>query len=148
LEAGIGLEFAPQRIGRRVSGHEITEPITTTTACAYIGDYYHGVYYNRNDAGEILTSPDGTNWQVQFTSPAGLISGLAYSGGTVLAIATYGAMFKSSDGTNWTSTGFNLPLVDGASFDINENPSTRQPTNYTFTSVSNYPAQFFRIVSL
>ena len=51
--------------------------------------------------GEILSSPDGINWQVRFTT-ANPISGIAYNGGTFLAIAGTGAMFKSVDGLNWT----------------------------------------------
>ena len=83
-------------------------------ATAYVGTYY---YPN----GEILTSQNGVNWQVQFSAPSGSFTGLAYSGGTFLAVsAAYGvqsgAMFKSSDGTNWTRTAFNLPLVDNGSF--------------------------------
>ncbi len=72
-------------------------------ATAYIGRYYNGSYYDdANYSGEILTSRNGINWQVQFTSPGGSFSGIAYSGGTFLTTTIYGAMFKSSDGTNWT----------------------------------------------
>jgi hypothetical protein len=51
-------------------------------------------------------------------APSGAISGLAYSGGTFLAISAYGTMFKSSDGTNWISTDFPLPSVDDNAFEI------------------------------
>lgn len=73
--------------------------------------------------GELLSSQDGINWQIQFTAPSGtLISGLAYNGGTFLAIsacyAKSGAIFKSLDGTNWFFSGSYLPAVDGGAFEI------------------------------
>lgn len=85
-------------------------------AAAYTGSYYY-------PTGEVMSSRDGTNWQVQFNAPSfAALTGLAYNGGTFLAIAAeYGSqsglMYKSSDGTNWTQIGFQLPLVDNNIFD-------------------------------
>jgi len=80
-------------------------------ATAYVGSYY---YPN----GEILTSQDGVNWQVQFTPQSISFSGIAYSGGTFFAIGSAGTMFKSTDGTNWINIAFNLPTVDKDAFSI------------------------------
>ena len=110
-------------------------------AIAYVGRYYNGTYYNDNNPGEILSSVDGVNWQVQFTSPSGSFSGIAYSGGTFLAISRGGAMFKSSDGTNWTRTAFNLPVVDNDAFQIYYynlyNLSVYQSERYTTVCADN-----------
>ncbi|HEX3856238.1 MAG TPA: hypothetical protein VHY30_02945 [Verrucomicrobiae bacterium] len=76
---------------------------------------YSGPYYN--PSGEILTSQNCTNWQVQLTEPSGnVFTAIAYNGGTFLATLNGGAVFKSSDGTNWNGSIFSLPSVDHGSF--------------------------------
>jgi hypothetical protein len=89
-------------------------------AAATVGSYYNG-FYNVS-GGNILTSQDGAAWQVQFTPPSGgLVSGIAYSGGTFVAgVAGYGAsaIYKSADGTNWLNAGYSFPSVDNGSFVI------------------------------
>jgi len=97
-------------------------------AAAYTGDYY---YPN----GEILTSTNGINWNVQLSAPSGAFTGLAYSGGTFLAItAVYsapdGAMFKSSDGTNWAQITYELPDVDNNAFSLYYYPLNQLSLSY------------------
>lgn len=82
----------------------------------FVATGYTGPSYDH--IGEILTSTDGCNWQVQFAPPYTSSLGIAYSGGTFLAIGDRGAMYTSSDGTNWARISANLPLVRNGYFDI------------------------------
>jgi hypothetical protein len=70
-----------------------------------------GFFVGASYSGEILCSSNGITWQIKFTEPSGeAFSGLAFSGGTFLAISgRSGTTFESSDGLNWQATGSTLP---------------------------------------
>jgi len=70
-----------------------------------------GLFVGASYSGKILCSSNGITWQIQFTEPSGeAFSGIAFSGGTFLAISgRSGAIFESSDGLHWQPTGSTLP---------------------------------------
>jgi hypothetical protein len=70
-----------------------------------------GLFVGASYSGEILCSSNGIIWQIQFTEPSGeAFSGIAFSGGTFLAISgKSGTTFESGDGVNWLPTGSTLP---------------------------------------
>jgi hypothetical protein len=70
-----------------------------------------GLFVGASYSGKILCSSNGITWQIQFTEPSGeAFSGIAFSGGTFLAISGMsGTTFESSDGLHWQPTGSTLP---------------------------------------
>ena len=70
-----------------------------------------GLFVGASYSGKILCSSNGITWQTRFTEPSGeAFSGLAFSGGTFLAISgRSGTTFESSDGLHWQPTGSTLP---------------------------------------
>jgi hypothetical protein len=70
-----------------------------------------GLFVGASYSGEILCSSNGITWQIQFTEPSGeAFSGIAFSGGTFLAISgKSGTTFESGDGLNWQPTGSTFP---------------------------------------
>jgi len=70
-----------------------------------------GLFVGASYSGKILCSSNGITWQIQFTEPSGeAFSGIAFSGGTFLAISGMsGTTFESGDGLHWQATGSTLP---------------------------------------
>lgn len=70
-----------------------------------------GLFVGASYSGKILCSSNGTTWQIQFTEPSGeAFSGIAFSGGTFLAISGMsGTTFESGDGRIWQPTGSTFP---------------------------------------
>jgi hypothetical protein len=83
---------------------------------AYGKGLFVGVGFSNNNqyspSGEILTSLDGINWQVQFTAPNSIsLSGIKYNGGVFMVRAGLGgSSYESIDGTNWQQTSSFMPV--------------------------------------
>lgn len=101
--------------------------------------YGKGLFVATAPAGQILTSQDGTNWQVRFIFGQ-VISGIAYSGGTFVAIASYGIMFKSSDGITWIQLAQVLPPGLFEYYDMQDGPPYIPSESYT--TVCNFNGTF------
>ncbi|HVR35904.1 MAG TPA: hypothetical protein VMS21_08640 [Methylomirabilota bacterium] len=63
---------------------------------------FGGTHLVSGGLGEVLSSPDGTNWVVHQTPSSAFLSGLAAHPGGVIASGDDGALLSSPDGTNWT----------------------------------------------
>ena len=104
------------------SSHDgITWALASTNPPAVVSKlvFGDGLFVGASYSGNILCSSNGITWQIQFTEPSGeAFSGIAFSGGTFLAISgRSGAIFESSDGLHWQPTGSTLPqtglVLDG-----------------------------------
>ncbi len=79
----------------------LQESNTTADLTAVIYDKEHAVLYVTSSDGELLTSPDGKEWQVTKVCDARL-NAVAKEGDTIVLAGDSGTIYYSTDGENFT----------------------------------------------
>jgi hypothetical protein len=63
----------------------------------------NGLYVAVGNVGTVITSPDGTTWDAQFSGTTANLKSVKFLNGQFIAIGPGGTVLTSSDGVNWSS---------------------------------------------
>jgi hypothetical protein len=84
--------------------HAVEPPPTTNDLQGVCS--WNGRYYVSGHQGQVLSSPDGTNWTSQTSATQSFLSGITGFSGGLIAVGDDGALVMSTNGSDWV----NVPI--------------------------------------